>query len=50
VVEAVRPVGDPEGIDGIGSERMDQRGDLGRVDFSIARADRVDAVGGQFIA
>jgi hypothetical protein len=43
-------MGDPEGVDGIGSERMDQGGNLGGVDFSIAGADRVDAIGGQFIA
>ena len=49
VVEAVRPVGDPEGVNGIGSERVYQRGDLGGVDFSVAGADRMDAVGRQFV-
>jgi hypothetical protein len=39
-------MGDPEGVHGIGSERMDQRGDLGGIDFSIAGADCVDAIGG----
>jgi hypothetical protein len=43
-------MGDPEGVNGIGSERMDQRGDLGGIDLSVAGADRVDAIGGQFIA
>jgi hypothetical protein len=43
-------MGYPEGVYGIGSERMDQCGDLGGIDFSIAGADSVDAVGGQFIA
>jgi hypothetical protein len=39
-------MGYPEGVHCIGSERVDQRGDLGGVDFSIACADCVDAVGG----
>jgi hypothetical protein len=43
-------MGDPQGVHGIGSERMDQCGDLGGIDFSIAGADCVDAVSGQFIA
>jgi hypothetical protein len=37
-------VGRTERVYGIGSERMDQSGDLGGVDFSVAGADRMDAV------
>jgi hypothetical protein len=43
-------MGDPEGIDGIGSERVDQRGDLGGIYLSVAGADGMDAVGGQFVS
>jgi hypothetical protein len=43
-------MGDPEGVHGIGSKRMDQRGDLGGIDLSVAGADCVYAVSGQFIA
>ena len=37
-------VGRTERVYGIGSERMDQRRDLRGVDFSVAGADRMDAV------
>ena len=45
-MEAVGAMGDPERVHCVGSERMDQRGDLGGIDLSVAGADRVDAVGG----
>ena len=50
MVEAVRAMGDPEGVHRISAQRMDQRRDLRGVDFSIAGADRMDTVGRQGVA
>jgi len=49
-VEAVGAMGDPEGVDCISAERMNQCGDLGGIDLSVAGADRVNAVSGQGVA
>ena len=49
-MEAVRAMGDPERVHRIGAERMNQRRDLRGVDFSIAGADRMDAVRRQGVA
>jgi hypothetical protein len=43
-------MGDPERVHCVSSERVNQCGDLRGIDFSIAGADSVDAVGGQFVA
>ena len=45
MMESVRAMGDPERVHRIGAQRVDQRRDLWGVDFSIAGADRMDAVG-----
>ncbi len=49
-MEAVRAMGDPERVHRISTQRMDQRRDLRGIDLSIAGADCMDAVGGQFVA
>ena len=49
-MEAVRAMGDPERVHRISAQRMDQCRDLRGVDFSIAGADRMDAVGRQRVA
>ena len=49
-MESVRAVGDPERVDRIGTQRMYQCRDLRGVDFSIAGADRMDAIRRQGVA
>ena len=44
VVEAVGAMGDPQRVDGIRAERMDERGDLRRVHLAVAGADCVDSI------
>ena len=49
-MESARAMGDPEGVDRIGAQRMDQCRDLRGVDLSIAGADRMDAIRRQGVA